>query len=91
MVLAGFALAVRYPPNLAHAEMLTGLEELAAREKSGLWQTTPSGYVGSANSKIFHRSACPYGRKIKPKNAVFFATRRQARLAGYRPCRVCRP
>ncbi|MSQ13072.1 MAG: hypothetical protein EXR47_02805 [Dehalococcoidia bacterium] len=31
------------------------------------------------------------GRRTKPENRVFFATREVARAAGYRACKVCRP
>lgn len=39
---------------------------------------------------IFCRPTCT-ARKPRPENVVFFASRREALMAGYRPCRVCRP
>lgn len=39
---------------------------------------------------IFCRPTCP-ARKPKPQNVEFFATPREALVAGYRPCRRCRP
>lgn len=39
---------------------------------------------------IFCRPTCP-ARKPKPRNVEFFATSREALVAGYRPCRRCRP
>jgi AraC family transcriptional regulator of adaptative response/methylated-DNA-[protein]-cysteine methyltransferase len=39
---------------------------------------------------IFCRPGCP-ARKPKPENVEFFASTREALLAGYRPCLRCRP
>jgi len=39
---------------------------------------------------IFCRPTCP-ARKPLPENVEFYATSRAALLAGYRPCRRCRP
>jgi len=39
---------------------------------------------------IFCRPTCA-ARKPKPQNVEFFATPREALVAGYRPCRRCRP
>lgn len=39
---------------------------------------------------IFCRTTCP-ARKPHPENVEFFSDARQALLAGYRPCRRCRP
>lgn len=39
---------------------------------------------------IFCRPSCP-ARKPRPENVEFFATSRDALLAGYRPCRRCSP
>ena len=39
---------------------------------------------------IFCRPVCP-ARAPLPKNVEFYATPREALLAGYRPCKRCRP
>lgn len=39
---------------------------------------------------IFCRPSCP-ARKPRPENVEFYATSRDALLAGYRPCRRCSP
>jgi AraC family transcriptional regulator of adaptative response/methylated-DNA-[protein]-cysteine methyltransferase len=39
---------------------------------------------------IFCRPTCP-ARRPRPGNVVFFASAREALLAGFRPCRRCRP
>lgn len=46
--------------------------------------------VGSARM-IFHAPGCEWARKIAPANRVNFKSVRDARAAGYRQCKVCRP
>jgi len=46
---------------------------------------------GCRTTRIYCRSGCPPGRRTLPKNRVYFASREEARAAGYRPCKVCRP
>lgn len=46
--------------------------------------------TGVRTTGIFCRPTCP-ARKPKPGNVAFFATARDALLAGYRPCLRCRP
>jgi methylphosphotriester-DNA--protein-cysteine methyltransferase len=48
-------------------------------------------YVGSKNSDKYHYPTCKLVRKIKPADLVTFKTAREALVAGYVPCRVCRP
>ncbi len=47
-------------------------------------------YAGVTTTGIFCRPVCS-ARKPQRRNVVFFPTARDALLAGYRPCRVCRP
>ena len=46
--------------------------------------------TGVHTTGIFCRPTCP-ARKPKPENVSFFPTSHDALLAGYRPCRRCRP
>ncbi len=48
-------------------------------------------YVGSKNSKVFHRSDCPHAKRISPKNLVHYKSAEDARRQGKRPCRACKP
>ena len=48
-------------------------------------------YVGSVNSDKYHKPSCEWAQKILPKNEVWFDTAEQARQAGYKPCKTCRP
>jgi AraC family transcriptional regulator of adaptative response/methylated-DNA-[protein]-cysteine methyltransferase len=47
-------------------------------------------FTGVTTTGIFCRPTCN-ARKPRRDNVVFFPTAREALLAGYRPCRVCRP
>jgi len=46
--------------------------------------------TGVHTTGIFCRPTCP-ARKPRPENVSFFASSHAALLAGYRPCRRCRP
>jgi AraC family transcriptional regulator of adaptative response/methylated-DNA-[protein]-cysteine methyltransferase len=47
-------------------------------------------FSGVTTTGIFCRTTCT-ARKPRRENVVFFPTARAALLAGYRPCRLCRP
>lgn len=46
---------------------------------------------GCKTTRIYCRQGCPAGRRMKPENRVTFALAEEARAAGYRACKVCRP
>lgn len=48
-------------------------------------------YEGIKSTKIFCFPTCYHGRRAKEKNFVFFHSEGEARAAGYRPCKDCRP
>ena len=48
-------------------------------------------YKGVASTKIFCWPTCAAGRRAKEQNVRPFRTEREARAAGYRPCKLCRP
>lgn len=47
-------------------------------------------FLGVRTTGIFCRPTCP-ARKPLPKNVEYFPTTRAALVAGYRPCKRCRP
>jgi methylphosphotriester-DNA--protein-cysteine methyltransferase len=49
------------------------------------------GIEGCRTTKIYCHPGCPAGRRMLPKNRVTFASREEARIKGYRPCKRCRP
>jgi len=46
---------------------------------------------GCRTTRIYCRENCPPGRRTKPENRVSFGSESEARAAGYRACKVCRP
>ena len=48
-------------------------------------------YVGSKNSNKYHYPTCRSAQRIKPGNLVTFSSAKEARDAGYVPCKICRP
>ena len=48
-------------------------------------------YVGSINSDVYHYLWCSYVKNIKEENKIYFSSSQEARSAGYRPCKVCKP
>jgi len=46
---------------------------------------------GCRTTKIYCRPDCPPGRRTKPENRVYFRSVEEARVSGYRACKVCRP
>jgi len=54
--------------------------------------TQPSGqFVGSKNSDVYHYPSCHHAKKIKAENLITFNSIEEAKAAGYRPCKVCKP
>ena len=51
---------------------------------------TPTGIYASKYGKVYHTSdRCPYGRKIKEDNKIYFYNEEDARDLGYRKCKWC--
>jgi O-6-methylguanine DNA methyltransferase len=61
---------------------VTAMERLAA---SGIR------YTGSDTTGIYCYPSCHQARRITPVHAVHFRNAAEARDAGFRPCRICRP
>jgi len=51
---------------------------------------TPTGIYASKYGKTYHTSnECPYGKKIKEDNRIYFYSEEDARDLGYRKCKWC--
>ncbi len=48
-------------------------------------------YAGSDSTAVYCYPSCRHARRITPAHLVHFRSAAEARDAGYRPCRVCRP
>ncbi len=47
--------------------------------------------VGCSTTRIVCHRGCPAGRRMRPEHGVTFRSLTDARDAGYRACRICRP
>jgi O6-methylguanine-DNA--protein-cysteine methyltransferase len=50
-----------------------------------------NGIEGCRTTRIYCRPDCPAGKYTKPENLVYFQSREEARVHGYRACKVCKP
>jgi O-6-methylguanine DNA methyltransferase len=48
-------------------------------------------YEGVKSTKVFCFPTCWHGRHVREENFVYFRDESEARAAGYRPCKDCRP
>lgn len=48
-------------------------------------------YTGSDSTNIYCYPSCHHARRTSPRHEVRFRSAEEARDAGYRPCKVCRP
>jgi methylphosphotriester-DNA--protein-cysteine methyltransferase len=48
-------------------------------------------FRGSRNTHIFCLPTCYSRKRAKAQHTVYFTSEREARQAGYRPCKLCRP
>lgn len=44
---------------------------------------------GNGILKIYGKLTCPSGKRLKPRNRVFFRNEKEALLHGFRPCGHC--
>lgn len=73
----------------AKAQILT-LEGVQLKRLQNLAQAGLR-YEGVRSTRIFCFPTCHHGRRVKEENFVFFHDEAEARAAGYRPCKDCRP
>jgi methylphosphotriester-DNA--protein-cysteine methyltransferase len=48
-------------------------------------------YTGSDTTRIYCYPSCRHARRTQARHEVRFRSAEEARAAGYRPCRICRP
>ena len=77
-----------YPPGAG--EKLRKAEGLGASDVARLL-AAGTRFLGSDTTRIFCHPTCADARRITPAHRVPFADAREARQAGYRSCRSCRP
>ena len=83
-----------------YKEQFRQYEKKAQITKRGLWAHKPADkkvkyikeyYVGSKDSKLYHKPHCSIARKITPAKRRTFNSLNDAADAGYIPCKICKP
>lgn len=95
LVKHGLAHVMVKSPKQNHFDLLLEFQHRAITNRLGIWRKGPETlepyYVGNRKSYRFHRPACPFARKIFPKNRIRFATWGTAFWEGFSPCEKCKP
>lgn len=79
------------PQKSAESKKPAAAERSAATQEKTQNAPTQFSFVGSKNSKVFHKPDCPSVKDILPQNLVYYKTRDEAIAAGKRPCLRCKP
>jgi len=95
MTRAGYACVLRFSDPFSRFKELLDLQREAIRSHRGMWGgCSPASspyYIGNRRSFVFHRDACPYGKKVSRRARVQFHTRWRGLEEGFRPARCCKP
>jgi len=92
MVEEGYARVFdKYENDTKRYPELKILEETAKSDKLGIWSCEDKKqeclYVGSKNSKTYHKPDCKFAKKIKPENMVCYKT--DSEVKDLKPCSTC--
>ncbi len=90
--------AVDFSPIVYHLGFKEGQKMLSAELRKEYYRALLAGdpeydgvfYIGVMSTGVFCRSVCS-ARKPKFENCAFYKTAEEALLAGFRPCKRCRP
>jgi len=88
----GYVMSVR--PNLRYRDLLVNSQRAAMEQGTGIWRhmSRAGGLrVGNTRSYRFHRTDCPFAKRIAKSNRIRFKSRFDAFWEGYAPCRRCKP
>lgn len=65
--------------------------KLTFNGKEEITTTQTTQYIGSRNTKKYHREDCQYVKTISDNNKVYFSSSQEAQKEGYIPCKACNP
>jgi micrococcal nuclease len=94
LLIEGLAFCLAKAPNLKYEDRLLRAQRQAMASRRGIWRDwreQPGRFIGSRNSRRFHRHDCPEAKRILAQNRIVFTTRWEAHWAGYSPSRECQP
>ena len=90
--------ATKFPCK--YSKQFTQYEKEAREHKRGIWAQKPPKkektytreyYMGSKYSTIYHAPHCSLIRKVNPLDRKMFNSVEDAVVAGYLPCKICKP
>lgn len=92
MVEEGYARVFdKYKDDTKKYEELKKIEETAKSKRLGVWGCEEKEnnclYVGSKNSKTYHKPDCKWVKKIRPENLVCYKS--ELEVKGLNPCNTC--
>jgi len=93
MIKKGYAYVLHRRPNVKYDGVLFKAQRDAMSAEQGMWRNrndkAGEEYLGTERSKRFHLRTCPYGKKIKKRNRIFFTRKWDAFWSGFAPCKRC--
>ncbi len=92
MVANGVAYFLPGTANNRYGKLFLKAQREAMSARKGMWRDLIENrerYIGNHRSKRFHRKNCPFGKKIKKQNRIYFESRWAAFWAGYAPAKRC--
>jgi endonuclease YncB( thermonuclease family) len=92
MIASGYAYYLPGTVNKKYAQLLLNAQRESMSARRGLWRDlneNDEGYIGNRGSKRFHLKTCPFGKKIKQQNRIYFVNKWDAFWAGYAPAKRC--
>jgi len=82
-------------PNGKYFDLMLEFQRQAMNEKLGIWKNIRKSpekqYLGNNKSFRFHRTSCPFAKKIATRNLIKFENRYISFWAGFSPCEKCLP
>jgi len=78
------------PVTLQQAQLGTVTMNTATQPLQSAEQASKKQYVASKNGTVYHAPWCSGAQRIREDNKVWFATKKEAEGAGYRPAKNCK-
>ncbi|HOP47175.1 MAG TPA: thermonuclease family protein [Desulfobacteraceae bacterium] len=95
LVRKGMAYVLIKSQDHKYKDFLLECQRKAMTEEIGIWSglkiEKEKLYMGNLSSHRFHKTNCPFGKKISRKNLIKFKSRKEAFWHGFSPCKHCNP
>ena len=59
--------------------------------KKSIFSPPKTTYILNPQTMVFHRKSCKYAQRLHDSQTVLFDDRSAVKMAGYRPCKYCKP